>query len=132
MRQAEEFGVGGPRLRHRIVPRCDPDEFLGKQRRDDDVCRESRKAPRARSTRHARLVGGIGPDNPMLAQSRPDLDFSQSADLLRLNAEITRQASMVSYIDAFSLLFVASLIVAPLILLMRSPRGSTGPALHLE
>jgi len=84
-------------------------------------------------TVHARLVEGIRPDNPIVIQNLPNIDFSDSAGMLQLNAEITRQASMVSYVDAFYLLFLASLFVAPLILLMRPPKGgAAGPALHLE
>jgi DHA2 family multidrug resistance protein len=84
-------------------------------------------------TVHARLVEGIRPDNPIVIQNLPNVDFSDSAGMLQLNAEITRQASMVSYVDAFYLLFLASLLVAPLILLMRPPKGgAAGPALHLE
>ena len=82
-------------------------------------------------TVHARLVEAVRPDNP-LVQLRPDLDFSQTASLSQLNAEITRQAAMVSYIDSFHVLFIASLVVAPLILLMRPPRNQAAPAMHLE
>jgi DHA2 family multidrug resistance protein len=82
-------------------------------------------------TVHARLVEGVRPDNPLI-QAMPDVDFSQTESLLRLNAEITRQAAMVSYVDSFYVLFIASLAVAPLILLMRPPKGRDAPAMHLE
>jgi DHA2 family multidrug resistance protein len=82
---------------------------------------------------HARLVEGARPDNPQLAQAMPDVDFSSTSSLLHLNAEITRQASMVSYIDAFHLLFIASLVMLPLILLMRPTRSSgDAPAMHMD
>jgi DHA2 family multidrug resistance protein len=80
---------------------------------------------------HSRLVEGVRPDNP-LVQFLPNVDFSQAASLSQLNAEATRQASMVSYIDSFHLLFLASLVVAPLILLMRPPKGRAAPAMHPE
>jgi DHA2 family multidrug resistance protein len=82
-------------------------------------------------TVHSRLVEAVRPDNP-LVQLQPDIDFSQTASLSQLNAEITRQAAMVSYIDSFHVLFVASLVVAPLILLMRSPRKQAAPVMHLD
>jgi hypothetical protein len=40
---------------------------------------------------------------------------------------------MVSYIDAFHLLFIASLMMLPLILLMRPTRSSgDAPAMHMD
>ncbi|MDE2303238.1 MAG: DHA2 family efflux MFS transporter permease subunit [Sphingomonadales bacterium] len=73
---------------------------------------------------HARLVEGLRPDNPVLALTRPDLDFALPSAMARLDGEIARQAAMVSYIDAFWALVVASLLVAPLVALIRlRPRG---------
>ena len=83
------------------------------------------------NTVHARLTEGVRPDNP-LVQSLPSIDFSQAASMLRINAEITRQAAMVSYVDSFYVLFIASLLVAPLILLMRPPKRREAPAMHME
>jgi MFS transporter, DHA2 family, multidrug resistance protein len=84
-------------------------------------------------TVHARLVEGVRPDNPVIARAMPDLDFSSASGLAGLNGEITRQASMVSYIDAFYALFLVTLLVAPLILLMRPPRqGAAAPAMHMD
>ncbi|TCM16161.1 DHA2 family multidrug resistance protein [Novosphingobium sp. PhB165] len=82
---------------------------------------------------HARLVENVRPDNAQLAQAMPDVDFSSATSLLRLNAEITRQASMVSNIDTFHLLFITGLVLLPLILLMRptKPSGSS-PAVHMD
>jgi DHA2 family multidrug resistance protein len=71
---------------------------------------------------HSRLVEGVRPDNPNIARSMPSLDFSSLPSLARMNAEITRQAAMVSYIDAFYALFVVIIVISPLILLMRPPR----------
>lgn len=82
---------------------------------------------------HARLVEGARPDNPAFVAAQPDFDFSSLASLARLNGEISRQASMVSYTDAFYALFVVTLIVAPLILMMRPPRkGADAPAMHMD
>jgi DHA2 family multidrug resistance protein len=85
------------------------------------------------STVHSRLVEAARPDNPLLPSSMPDVDFSSVASLSQLNEEITRQAMMVSYIDSFHALFIASLFVAPLILLMRPARSAgDAPATHME
>ncbi|TPG22633.1 DHA2 family efflux MFS transporter permease subunit [Sphingomonas koreensis] len=78
------------------------------------------------ATVHARLVEGIRPDNPNIARSMPSIDFSSVSSLARINAEITRQAGMVSYIDAFYALFITILVISPLILFMRPPRKKAG------
>ena len=82
---------------------------------------------------HARLVEGIRPDNPLLPQG---FDFDAPAAVAMLNAQITRQAAMVSYVDAFWLLFLLTLAVIPLLLLMRGPRarggGGEAPTIHMD
>ncbi|MGN6374188.1 MAG: DHA2 family efflux MFS transporter permease subunit [Sphingomonas sp.] len=70
---------------------------------------------------HSRLVEGVRPDNPAVANAG-NIDFSSMAGLARLNGEITRQAGMVAYIDAFYALFVVIILISPLILFMRPPR----------
>jgi DHA2 family multidrug resistance protein len=84
---------------------------------------------------HSRLVEGIRPDNPMLQQASPGFDFSVPVLVARMNAAITRQASMVSYIDSFWFLFVITLAVTPLLIFLRKPRKAAaedGPALHMD
>ena len=87
------------------------------------------------TTAHSRLVEGIRPDNPAADFHMPDFDFTVPRSIAELNAEITRQAGMISYVDAFWALFVLSLVMMPLILLMRRPRQATGGddlAMHLD
>jgi DHA2 family multidrug resistance protein len=74
------------------------------------------------ATVHSRLVEGVRPDNPNLARGGFHVDFSSLHSLAAANAEITRQASMVSYIDAFYALFIVIIIISPMILFMRPPR----------
>jgi DHA2 family multidrug resistance protein len=45
-----------------------------------------------------------------------------------LNNEITRQAAMVGLIDVFKLMLVLTILVAPLLLIMRKPKALAGPA----
>ena len=66
---------------------------------------------------HARLTETLTPDNPM---ARPLL--ASQASMAGLNAEVTRQASMVSYIDVFHVMFLATLAAIPLVLLLRKPK----------
>jgi DHA2 family multidrug resistance protein len=42
--------------------------------------------------------------------------------MARFNAVITRQASMLSYIDDFQLMLGITILCAPMILLMRTPK----------
>ncbi|EQA99412.1 DHA2 family multidrug resistance protein [Sphingobium wenxiniae] len=88
------------------------------------------------ATVHARLVEGVRPDNPVMAWRVPDFDFTLPSAVARLNAEITRQASMVAYIDSFWMLFAGSIAVMPLLLLARPPKRRPGegdaPVIHLD
>jgi DHA2 family multidrug resistance protein len=72
---------------------------------------------------HNRLVEGLTPDNPL---ARPPYlsapyTLSDPAGLAALNGEVTRQASMVAYVDVFHLLFLTTLVTAPLVLFLRKP-----------
>ena len=85
------------------------------------------------ATVHSRLVEGLRPDNDAFAGAMSGFDFTSLHALAGLNAEVNRQASMVSYIDAFYALFVVTLFIAPLILLMRPPKkGVQGPTMHMD
>jgi len=44
-----------------------------------------------------------------------------------LNAEVTRQAAMVAYIDDFKLIMLIALASIPLLLLLREARGRRPP-----
>jgi DHA2 family multidrug resistance protein len=41
-----------------------------------------------------------------------------------LNAEVTRQAQIVAYMNDFKLMMILSLVITPLVLLMRRPPRS--------
>jgi DHA2 family multidrug resistance protein len=84
------------------------------------------------ATVHSRLVEYIRPDNPVLRAIVPGFDPHDPTGLARLNAEISRQAAMVSYVDAFWGLFLVTLIIAPMILLMRTPRTAPGETLNMH
>lgn len=74
---------------------------------------------------HSRLVEGVRPDNPVMAAAQPGFDFTLPQSVAQLNAAITRQASMVAYVDAFWLLFLLTLAAIPMLLLMRGPQKSS-------
>jgi MFS transporter, DHA2 family, multidrug resistance protein len=72
-------------------------------------------------TVHARLVAPLRPDNPLLHApwSAGAWSLKGAAGLAALNAEATRQASMVAYIDDFKLMMLVALASIPLVLLLR-------------
>lgn len=81
----------------------------------------------------SRLTEGVRPDNPNVQAAMPGIDFDRVDTLRPIIAEIGRQASMVSYIDSFWILFIATAIATPMILFMRpAGRTATPPALHLD
>jgi DHA2 family multidrug resistance protein len=73
---------------------------------------------------HARLIEGLRLDNPLAHAPFLPAPFSLSTSdgIAALNAEVTRQAVMVSYIDDFQLMMLIALGVLPLLLLLRTMR----------
>jgi DHA2 family multidrug resistance protein len=86
-------------------------------------------------TVHSRLVEHLRPDNPLIAHGMlaPPYSLSSPAGVAVLNAEVTRQAQMVAYIDDFHLMVVVILVALPfLLLLRRAKQGAKGPSPALE
>ncbi len=71
---------------------------------------------------HASLAAHVTPYNAMLrAPHVPALWNMQShVGMAALNAEVTRQAAMISYIDDFKLMMIVTLAAIPLVALMRN------------
>jgi DHA2 family multidrug resistance protein len=82
-------------------------------------------------TMHSSLIEHIDPSNPVV---RSDLmgrfDLSSVSGLSALNGEITRQATMIAYIDDFKLMLIITIACMPMLLLMRKPKGVAGGAPH--
>jgi DHA2 family multidrug resistance protein len=85
----------------------------------------------ARNTQavHARLVEGLRPDNPLAHAPYLAAPFSLNtpSGMAALNAEVTRQAAMVAYIDDFKLIMLIALASLPLLLLLHETRRRPGP-----
>jgi MFS transporter, DHA2 family, multidrug resistance protein len=79
---------------------------------------------------HSRLVEQLRPDNPLAHAPYLAAPFSLNAPtgIAALNAEVTRQAAMISYIDDFMLMLLVVLASLPLLLLVRVPRRQPVPA----
>jgi DHA2 family multidrug resistance protein len=84
---------------------------------------------------HSRLVEQLRPDNP-LARSpwlQAPYSFTDPMGVAALNAEATRQAAMVAYLDDFLLMMILVVIGVPLLLLLRRPRTPVaGGAIALD
>jgi DHA2 family multidrug resistance protein len=72
---------------------------------------------------HASLAAQVTPFNRMLQTGGAYLFWNAAAapGLAALNAEITRQASIIAYVDDFKLMLLITLPTALLLLLMRRP-----------
>jgi DHA2 family multidrug resistance protein len=79
---------------------------------------------------HSRLVEGLRPDNPLAHPPFMPAPYSLSvpSGIAALNAEATRQAAMVAYIDDYKFMMIVVIVMLPLLLLLRRPRGSARPA----
>ncbi|MBV9995487.1 MAG: DHA2 family efflux MFS transporter permease subunit [Caulobacteraceae bacterium] len=69
---------------------------------------------------HSDLAAQVQPSNPVVASGLPAaMNPSGAMGLARLNGEVTRQASMVGYVDVFHLGLILAVTVMPLVLLLR-------------
>jgi DHA2 family multidrug resistance protein len=71
---------------------------------------------------HSDLAANVTPFNPMM---QPMLATGSRYDLAVLNQSITQQATMIAYLNDFKMMFVATLLVIPLLVLIR-PSGGGG------
>ncbi len=74
---------------------------------------------------HADIAGFITPFNPALRlpATMQFMDPGSAAGRGALDAAVTAQATMISYMDDFKLLMVTCLVVMPLVFLLRSSGG---------
>ena len=82
-----------------------------------------------------RLVEPFHRDNPLMQGPSLSAPFSLTLTkgLAALDGEVTRQASMVAYVGIFHLMFLSTLLMVPLVLLLRRPGAplpSTSEALE--
>ena len=78
---------------------------------------------------YSRLVEGLRADNPLAQAPYLAAPFSLNtpSGMAALNAEVTRQAAMVAYIDDFKLIMLIALASIPLLLLLREARRRPPP-----
>ncbi|TFW34685.1 MDR family MFS transporter [Massilia horti] len=87
-------------------------------------------------TAHAALGEHVDLANPALAAASGGYDLASSAGAAMLNAEITRQASMIAYVDDFWLMMILTAAVIPMLALIRPPKrgapSATPEAAHAD
>ncbi|MFG6488591.1 DHA2 family efflux MFS transporter permease subunit [Roseateles sp. BYS78W] len=78
---------------------------------------------------HASITEHINIANPMLQDPTVTAVYGSGgvAGATLLNAEITRQASMLAYIDDFWMMFLVTLAIIPLLVLIRPPKAQPSP-----
>jgi DHA2 family multidrug resistance protein len=75
-------------------------------------------------TMHASLAARVRLDDPVLRAAIPDgLGPSTVHGALALNEEITRQATMVAFVDDFRMMTLIAVCCLPLVLILRQPRS---------
>jgi DHA2 family multidrug resistance protein len=71
---------------------------------------------------HAALAAHITPNTPALRDLPAALSMHSAKGAMALNAEVTRQAAMVAYVDDFWLMAILVSMCIPLLLLLRKPQ----------
>jgi DHA2 family multidrug resistance protein len=75
---------------------------------------------------HSSLASHISPDSAVLNAYLPgSMNLGSAGGLEALNAEITRQATMVAYIDNFRLTLILSILALPMVLILRRPPSNS-------
>ncbi len=82
-------------------------------------------------TMHGSLAAKVVTSDPVVRAGLPAFfNPSTTGGLMALNAEITRQATMIAYLDDFKLMFFITIACIPLLLLLRKPGRSGGDPVH--
>ncbi len=78
---------------------------------------------------HAALAEHVAPGAPGLVNL--PLDLTAGSGLATLDAEITRQAAMVAYVNVFYLMTLICIAAMPLLMMIRPQRATPGEEVHL-
>jgi MFS transporter, DHA2 family, multidrug resistance protein len=83
---------------------------------------------------HAELAGHVTPFNDALGAAAPSHFWNMATTVGRaaLNAEVTKQASVVAYANDFKLMMIVALVALPLIFLLKRAKAQPGEAAILE
>jgi MFS transporter, DHA2 family, multidrug resistance protein len=80
------------------------------------------------ATAHARLAEPFHPDNPVLQATGGAFSLATPQGMAGAVGEVSRQAAMVAYTDVFRLMSIVTLVLAPLVLMVRPlPSSRSAP-----
>ncbi|SIQ19759.1 hypothetical protein SAMN05880557_102422 [Pseudacidovorax sp. RU35E] len=78
---------------------------------------------------HANLAALVSPGNQGLLALPSAMNLDTATGLAVLNAEVTRHATLVAYLDDFWIMMVLTAVTIPLLVLIRRPKkAADGPA----
>jgi DHA2 family multidrug resistance protein len=77
---------------------------------------------------HATIASTVAPGNLGLQDLPSVMSPSSAGGLAILNAEVTRQAALIAYVNDFWIMMVVTVISIPLLMLVRSSRRGSTPA----
>jgi MFS transporter, DHA2 family, multidrug resistance protein len=75
---------------------------------------------------HEQLATLVAPGNRALSQLPDMLSPGNPAGLAVLNAEVTRQAALISYINDFTVMMFVTVLTIPLLLIVKRPGRRAG------
>jgi DHA2 family multidrug resistance protein len=81
---------------------------------------------------HAELAGRITPFDPAVAHLAANMHLPQAAAIAALNAEITRQAAAISFLNDFWMMMIMTILAMPLLLLLRPVRQAGARTVVVE
>ena len=87
---------------------------------------------RGTQVNHAEMAARITPFDATATHLGATLHLPQAAGLAALNAQITRQATAVAFLNDFWMMMIMTVVAIPLLLLLRPVRQRTAPAIVAE
>ena len=77
---------------------------------------------------HSRLMEGVNPGNPAaMPPYLPEAALNTAMGAAAVDGAVSRQAAMVAYIDVYHMMFLTTVIVAPMVLFMRPGKRAALP-----
>jgi MFS transporter, DHA2 family, multidrug resistance protein len=80
---------------------------------------------------HSQLGEHITPYD-LATRFHPAFDAATPAGLSAINATVTQQAAMIAYNNDFKLLLILTVVIVPLVFLLRGVRGKSAPSVAAE
>jgi len=79
------------------------------------------------NTAHEALTAHVNSGNAALQDPSSVYSMATQAGAALIDSEVTRQASMIAYVDDYWLMMLLTLAVIPMLILIRPPKASSGP-----